>query len=402
MFPLDVEQPVDAASLAWEWGAVAIAVAAALAAAFVCTWVLGVIMRTLGRRRQLFTRLSRRLRSPLFWTILSVGLWVATTQPLEQVAPALAGAIRYALKLASIITIGWLIASILLFLVDGLLARSVPDGDADYTLRRRRTQILIIRRLVIVVVVVLTAGTILMTIPGAESFGTSLLASAGVASIVAGIAAQSTLGNVVAGMQLAFSDALRVGDTVEVDGEFGVVEELTLTYVVVQIWDDRRLVLPSTYFTTTPYANWTRSQTQLTGVVLIDVDWGVDLDGLRAELQRVVESAPSWDGRSAGLVMVDARADAVQVRATVTAANSGDLWDLRCLVRERLVAYVSRRGESLPARRVRVEERGDERALEQNPARAHEPADRSRGRRRRAAERLGRVSRRVARRNLEG
>lgn len=335
--------------------AVAIAVASAVVLGLIVSFVFGRVMNALGRRHEVFIQLRERFPRVIFWVVAVIGTWATAPRFVPSDLADLAAAAEYILRLCVIGVIGWLIAKILIFFVDGAM-RAQEKIDDPFTLRQRRTQIRMIRRLVVVLVIVLTVGAMLLTIPGAQAFGASLLASAGVASIVAGIAAQSTLGNLIAGLQLAFSNGLRTGDTVEVDGEFGTVEEITLTYVVVQIWDDRRLVLPSTYFTTTPYTNWTRNQTALTGTVYLEVDYTIDIDAVRSELQMVLDSTDLWDRRSWGLVMTDAVGGVAQLRASLTAANADDIWGLRCLVREKLVAFIARqRPDEMVRQRTIVE-----------------------------------------------
>lgn len=347
----------DITDTVWGWISITIAAVIAVAAALIITFVVVQVLRLLGRRRDSLAQLAARVRNPLLILTLAIGLRSAALATVPD--DAIGGPIRYVLMLAMIAAAGWMIGALLLFFVDLLIRSQAADDPAAHGARRRRTQILIMRRLVIVIVAVLSVGAMALTIPGAEAFGTSLLASAGLASLVAGIAAQSTLGNFFAGLQLAFSDALRVGDTVVVEGEYGRVEELTLTYVVVQIWDDRRLVLPSTYFTTTPYANWTRSQTAITGTVLLDVDWTVDVDALRARLDEILEGTELWDGRAKGVVMVDSSDQTAKVRISVTASDANRLWDLQCLVREKLVRYLAvERPSELGSRRLRLAENG--------------------------------------------
>ncbi|WP_162893231.1 mechanosensitive ion channel family protein [Microbacterium halotolerans] len=355
----DLEEVAEAATanplMAWVWVLIAIGVAIGLG--LLASFVFAGVMGRLSRKHEVFADLKRRFPKIIFWAIAVVGSWVSVPNLMPEGTEDLAGVVEYVLRLCVIAIVGWLLAKILIFFIDGALRAQEKLEDDPFTLRQRRTQIRMIRRLVVVLVLVLTAGAMLLTIPGAQTFGASLLASAGVVSIVAGIAAQSTLGNLIAGLQLAFSNALRTGDTVEVNGEFGTVEEITLTYVVVQIWDDRRLVLPSTYFTTTPYTNWTRSQTEVTGTVYLEVDYSVDIGALRDELRMVLDSTDLWDRRSWGLVMTDAVGGVAQLRASITAANADDIWGLRCLVREKLVGFLAqKRPDELVRRRVIVEE----------------------------------------------
>ena len=195
-------------------------------------------------------------------------------------------------------------------------------------------------------------AAILLTFPSARALGASLLASAGLISIVAGLAAQSSLANVFAGLQLAFTDAIRVDDVVVVADEWGRIEEITLTYVVVHVWDDRRLILPSTYFTTTPFENWTRRAADLLGTVELDVDWEVPVEAMRTELTRLLQDTDLWDRRVGILQVTDAVGGVVRVRALASAVDAPTLFDLRCYVREGLVGWLQREApQSLPKTR---------------------------------------------------
>src|SRR5690606_39270456 len=198
-------------------------------------------------------------------------------------------------------------------------------------------------------------GAGLSTFETVRGLGTSVLASAGLVGVIGGLAAQSMLSNLFAGLQLAFGDRLRIDDVVVVEGEWGRVEELTLGYVVVRIWDERRMILPTSYFTTTPFVNWTRSGSQIHGTVELDVDWDVPVAEMREEFQRYVSQHPLWDGRSASLQVTEATGGRVRVRAVVSAADAGKVWDLRCDVREHLVEWVrSRRPQALPRTRTEL------------------------------------------------
>jgi hypothetical protein len=211
----------------------------------------------------------------------------------------------------------------------------------------------VLRRLAIAIVVILGGAAILMTFPSFSDIGTTVFASAGVLSVVAGLAAQTSLGAVFAGMQIAFSGAIRVGDVVQLeDGQWwGRIEEITLSYVVVRIWDERRLVLPTTYFTTEPFENWTRSATEIMGTVEFDVDFSVPFNDMRAELDRLLAESDLWDGRSGVLQVTDAVGGMVRIRIVVSAPNAGALFDLRCAVREGMVDWVQRT-RVLPTQRI--------------------------------------------------
>ena len=214
-------------------------------------------------------------------------------------------------------------------------------------------------------------ASILLTFPGVQAVGTSVLASAGVVSVIAGLAAQSTLGNVFAGVQLAFNDAIRVDDVVVVDTQWGRIEEITLTYVVVHIWDDRRLVLPSTYFTTTPFENWTRHSSELLGSIDFDLDWRVSPGRMRERLTEILDASPIWDRRASVLQVTDAVGGYVHVRVLVTAVDAPTLFDLRCSVREQLVEWLrSEDADALPQTRVELVEA----AAAPKPKKKSEPA----------------------------
>jgi small-conductance mechanosensitive channel len=207
--------------------------------------------------------------------------------------------------------------------------------------RKVRTQITVVRRILVALLVLVAVAAVLMTFARLRAFGASLLASAGVAGIVGGLAAQSTLGNVFAGLQLAFTDALRFDDVVVVENEWGRVEELTLTYVVVRLWDERRLVLPTTYFTTKPFQNWTRTGSRVLGTAVLHLDYSAPVDALRAEAERVITASPHWDGLDWALQVVDTTETTMVVRVLASAVDADHAYDLRCELREKLLAYVT-------------------------------------------------------------
>ena len=270
------------------------------------------------------------------------------------------------LVILSIAAGAWFVSALVRLFFDRVAGRYDVSEPDNRVARRMQTQITILRRLAAVFIVILAVAAILLTFPGAQAAGASLLASAGLVSVVAGLAAQSSLANLFAGMQLAFSDALRIDDVVIADGEYGRVEEITLTYVVVNTWDLRRLVLPSTYFTTTPFQNWTRESSDLLGTVYLDVDWTVSPAALREELDRILAETDMWDGRASGVVVTNATGGFVQVRALVSASSAPTLWDLRCLVREKLVQWVhDQQPEILPRSRVTSRNQSIERAESQ-------------------------------------
>ncbi len=338
-----------AVTLAWVAGAVV----AAYLVGVVLTWVL----RRIGRRSGVIDHVAVLTRMPMRAVLMAFAASIAV-QRTSDVGDPWRGWVDHTLLIVVIATLTWLVTSLVLVAERRTIARYGGGDDditdADRVWRRIRTQVTVLRRLAIAVVVVLGVAAILMTFPSFSDIGTTLFASAGVLSVVAGLAAQTSLGAVFAGMQIAFSGAIRVGDVVELEEGrwWGRIEEITLTYVVVRLWDERRLVLPCTYFTTTPFENWTRSATEIMGAVEFDVDFSVPFHDMRAELDRLLAGSEQWDGRRGVLQVTDAVGGVVRVRIVVSAPNAGALFDLRCAVREGMVDWVQRTGGVVPTQRI--------------------------------------------------
>ncbi|MER7476490.1 mechanosensitive ion channel domain-containing protein [Streptomyces sp. NPDC126510] len=207
--------------------------------------------------------------------------------------------------------------------------------------RRVRTQVTLIMRVVSAIVAVVAAATMLLTFPAFKAAGASLLASAGILGIVAGVAAQSTLGNLFAGLQIAFGDMVRIGDTVVVDGEWGTVEEITLTFLTVRTWDERRITMPVSYFTSKPFENWSRGTPQMTGTVFWHVDHSAPLEAMREKLRDILRECPAWDGRAYNLTVTDSTPSTMEVRALVTGKDADDIWTVRVTVREQMLGWLA-------------------------------------------------------------
>lgn len=344
-----------------------LAVGIGIVLAFVLAAVLGALTSSMSRRFKGVPNLTRRLRRPLRAVLVTIGVWVALHLTIDR-HWYWAAAIEHVLLIALITTVAWLIGALAFVVEDATFLRFRIDVPDNRHARRIRTQIVVLRRLTVVVLMLGAVAAALLTFPAARAFGTGLIASAGLLSIVAGLAAQSSLANVFAGLQLAFTDAIRVDDVVVVDNQWGRIEELTLTYVVVHVWDDRRLILPSTHFTTTPFENWTRRAADLLGTVELDVDWAVPVEAMRAELNRLLATSDLWDHRVGVLQVIDAIGGHVRVRALASALDAPTLFDLRCYVREGLVAWVQQSApESLP--RTRLETVATVATVEKDPAR---------------------------------
>ncbi len=315
-------------------------------------------MMRIGRRSALAADLAKTMHKPFLVTLTLIAVQQAVRVWGGEFPGR--GGVVHALVLACIAAFAWLVAALLLVCEDATLARWSTDVPDNLRRRRIKTQVVMLRRVTVATIVILTVGVMLMTFPGIRALGASVLASAGLVSVIAALAAQSTLGNVFAGIQLAFSDAIRVDDVVVVEGEWGRIEEITLTYIAVQIWDDRRLILPTSYFTTKPFQNWTRNTSAVLGTAEVDVDWSTPIEPLRAELRRVCEGSELWDERVCVLQVTEATGGMIRLRALVSAADAGALWDLRCLVRERLVGWMweNQRG-ALPRMRTQLDESDD-------------------------------------------
>lgn len=252
------------------------------------------------------------------------------------------GVVAQALTLVLIGACGWLAVRVAAAVVESFYARYAAGSADEARVRRVRTQLTLVQRVVTAAVVVVAAGSMLLTFPDMKTVGTSLLASAGLIGVVAGVAAQPTLGNLFAGLQIAFGDMVRIGDTVVVEKEWGKVEEITLTYIVVTTWDERRITMPVSYFTSRPFENWSRGNPQMTGSVYLHLDHAAPVDLIRDHLHGVLARCPEWDGRAWSLVVTDTTPTTVQVRALVTAKDPSDIWTLRCVVREELIGWLRR------------------------------------------------------------
>jgi small-conductance mechanosensitive channel len=261
-------------------------------------------------------------------------------------------------KGVSLILIGT-IAFILIQFMNALATLLVKRNQIDVPDNRRArgiyTQVMVIRKIVVVMIAGFALASMLMVFDSVRHFGTAIIASAGVAGIIVGFAAQKSIATLLAGFQIALTQPIRIDDVVIVENEWGRIEEVTLTYVVVRIWDLRRLIVPITYFIERPFQNWTRQSADLLGTVYLQVDYSVPLDELRDELKSVLEASTSWDRKACALQVTDARDRTLEVRVLASAADASAAWDLRCEVREKLVTWLQREyPESLPRIRASV------------------------------------------------
>jgi small-conductance mechanosensitive channel len=260
-------------------------------------------------------------------------------------------------SIALVLAVAGLLSRSVTVLVDTSLLRFDLTAENNLEARKASTRFHLIARVLYVVISIVAIGAILMMFDEVRHLGASLLASAGIAGIVVGVAAQKTLANLFAGFQLAFSQPVRQDDVVVVEGEWGRVEEITLTFVTVRIWDDRRLVLPLSYFIEKPFQNWTRSSSEITGSVLFWVDYSFPVTEGRSALKEMIESNPHWDKRFWNLQVSDTSERSLQLRVLATSANSSSNWDLRCEIREKFTAFIQQHyPQCLPTIRASVAE----------------------------------------------
>ncbi|NJC23561.1 small-conductance mechanosensitive channel [Arthrobacter pigmenti] len=327
-----------------------LAIAGAVLAAVVLGWILRKVATHALRKVPKIQEVTRKARGPLQAVLAVLGIRIAlgaTARDTPWFPP-----VDYVLVLALIFSLAWLLVAVL-SIIETVVLRHYENSGRDYRRGQRlKTQIMLARRVAVAVIITLALASVLLTIDEVRALGAGILASAGLISIVAGLAVQSSLSNVFAGVQLAFTDAIRVDDVVLVEGEMGTIEEITMTYVVVQAWDERRLILPSTYFTSTPFENWTRRRSELLGTVELDLDWRVPIEQMRSHLREVLDASDLWDGRTGTLQITQATDGVVRARILVSAADSGALWDLQCLVREKMVGFIQTRfPDALPRQR---------------------------------------------------
>lgn len=333
--------------------------------------LIGAVILALIAHKLLFfgaKRLARRTGSVIDNSLIKHGsgparlmlplLALFAALPATSLPPGPVGDIRHGLALGMIAAVAWLLILLIDVFEDIAHERYKIGVDDDLRARKIQTQIHVLRRTTVVVACIVAFSVMLMTFPTVRQFGVSLFASAGIAGVVVGLAARPAILNLLAGIQIALTEPIRLEDVVIVEGEWGWIEEITTTYVVVRIWDLRRLVVPISYFIEHPFQNWTRVTANLLGTVFLYTDYTVPVEEIRQELHRVLKTTDLWDGKAWGVQVTDATAQTMEVRALMSAADSSKAWDLRCLVREKLITFLQQNyPQSLPRTRVEVERR---------------------------------------------
>lgn len=333
-----------------------------LAASFVAAWLLVkvsvVAVRWLGRFRWkvwIDAGLGA-VDAPLLLGLPAAALMAVL--PITRLSGPTAELLRHAAAVAVIVAVGWLIIAMTVVARRVVEARYQMDVADNYLARSVNTKFRVLTRIFILLVVVVTTGAALMTFPSIRTVGAGLMASAGVAGLIIGLAARPFIETALASIQIALTQPIKLDDVLIIEGEWGRVEEIRPTYVVVRIWDDRRLIVPLTHFISQPFQNWTRRNADITGVVTVTVDYRTPVDAVREAMKPVVESHPKWDKRFWNVQITEADDRGMTLRILCTAADASAAWDLRCDLREALIAWLNENHpESLP--RVRAELEGD-------------------------------------------
>lgn len=333
----EIAQLASDAPLDSGWG-VAVVTIGLVIAVLIVHKVASFLAYRATRRYLPFRVLHRNVDKPVQLAVVMLALqfvWWNANDSLYLIQP-----LRRLSLLILIGTLTWLALRAVSAVVETVLTLHPLDTENNLSARSLHTQTKVLARCVMGGIIVIGTGAMLLTLPGVRQIGASLLASAGVAGLVAGIAARPVLANLIAGLQIAIAQPIRLDDVVVIQGEWGRVEEITGSYVTVRIWDERRLIVPLQWCIENPFQNWTRSSSQLIGSVFIWVDYRMPLEPLRNELKRLCEVASEWDGRVQVLQVTDANERAMQLRALVSSVDSPLNWDLRCKIREGLLAFV--------------------------------------------------------------
>ncbi len=321
--------------------------------------IVDLFLRIPNPSRAFFRSFLKAIRRParLFVVVVAVG---AALPAAGLSYPAFA-AVGQSLLVVFVLLLGWAASTSIKVSAELYLGRFSTSEEDNLTARKHVTQIRILKRAADLLVVVVTVSAALMTFEPVRQYGLSLFASAGAASLIVGLAARPLLTNLIAGVQIAVTQPIRIEDAVIVEGEWGWIEEITSTYVVVRLWDWRRMILPISYFLEKPFQNWTHQSASLIGSVFFYLDYAVPVDRLRAELETIVQQTPLWDGKVVNLQVSDVKQSTIEIRMLVSARNAPQTWDLRCFVREAMLNFLQANyPAALPRTRIRMEAGAEE------------------------------------------
>ncbi|RXZ64936.1 mechanosensitive ion channel family protein [Pelagerythrobacter rhizovicinus] len=321
------------------WGEVAtaiIAVGIAVVAAFVIHRIVFGLLLRLARSSQseVDELVFARLAGPIRWSVVAIAI-----AAVAQTNPNIHAVWRWTAPFVVPALVGWVALALVRAFAAALQMRSELSSD-PITARSRRTRVAILSRTAAFLIVLLTVAMMLLAIPGVRDVGVTLMASAGLAALAVGAAAQPALKSLIAGLQMALTEPLRIGDLVVIEGFSGRVEEIRMSFVIVRTWDERAIIVPTSTFLEKSFENWSRESERLTGPVFLHLDPAAEIAPIRAEFERFVATREEWDGRTAELLMTEAYPESIELRIAVSAATIGDLWTLRCAVREHMIEWL--------------------------------------------------------------
>ncbi len=332
------------------WLVAALAAAIGVIVALIAYRILFGILRKVAHASDSETDnvVVKHLARPTKWAMVALGIVLAAREVprLDAAWEKIAGFVMPAL-------IGWIALAIMRALVAAMTMRADIDVVDNLQARRRRTRLAIFSRIGTFVIIFITVGLMLLSIPGVRDIGVTLMASAGLAALAVGAAAQPALKALIGGLQMALTEPIRIDDVVIVEGEWGKIEDIRTTYVVVRIWDERRLVVPVNKFLEEPFENWTRQGAELLGTVFLHLDPLADVPRLRAEFERQIEANANWDKRVKAVQVTDTTLDSMELRLLMSAENAATAFDLRCQIREGMLAFIRENmPEAIAVRRV--------------------------------------------------
>ena len=335
---------------AWDLGIAAFAAAIGIGLALLAHRVLFALLRRIALASDSGADdiVVAHLRRPTRWALIALGFVLAAreTPALDEIWQRVAGFLMPAL-------VGWIALATLRALVHAMELKADITVADNLRARRQRTRLAIFSRIATFIIIFITVGLMLLSIPGVRDVGVTLMASAGLAGLAVGAAAQPALKSLIAGLQMALTEPIRIDDVVIIDGEWGKIEDIRTTYVVVRIWDERRLVVPTTKFLEDTFQNWTRDGAQLLGTVFLHLDPLTDIGPLRAEFERQIKGNPRWDGRVQVVQVTETSADSIEVRLLMSAKDAGTAFDLRCDIREGMLAWIrEHQPEAIVRRRI--------------------------------------------------
>ncbi|CCE04022.1 mechanosensitive ion channel family protein [Bradyrhizobium sp. STM 3809] len=331
----------------------ALIIGAILGALLVYKLLRALVKRAIGPRQSILLPILQRTAGPARLALCLIA--VALVLPLAPLSEGWRRALAHLFVVATIALVGWITIRIVDMVSARYLQRFRDDITENFLARKHVTQVRVFKRVIDTLIIIVAVSAALMTFDSVRQYGVSLFASAGAAGLIVGLAARPLLSNLIAGVQIAVTQPIRIEDAVIIENEWGWVEDIASTYVVIRLWDWRRMVVPLSYFIERPFQNWTRDAASLIGSVVLHVDYAADVPRIRKRLEEVAKESKIWDGAVVNLQVVDTNARTMELRALVSARNAPQAWDLRCEVREKLIAFLQRdMREALPRDRADI------------------------------------------------